>query len=272
MHPRQSLGADKTKSKALTAAEVFKRAAPVVVAIDCLGDNNVKIATASGFIVSDNGKIATNFHVIKSCKSLAVRLTNGDVYDSTWVIALDVRRDLALIRIKAASLPVLPLAESNDIEVGDTVYSLGNASGLQNTLQQGLVSAFREINGSRLVQVGASLNPGNSGGPILNEQGRVVAIAVAIINGAENLGFASITPVFSQLLVFTLPKGFRPVIQNVNGPAYIQVSVLAGETLQQWTQSVTVIATKGVASKPDAYPKSIFEAVTRKQKERHLYS
>jgi S1-C subfamily serine protease len=92
-----SLGADKKKSKGLPPEEIFKRAAPAVVAIDCMGDHNNKIAMGSGFILSDNGKIATNFHVIKSCKSLAVRLSNGDVYDSTWVIAFDARRDLALI-------------------------------------------------------------------------------------------------------------------------------------------------------------------------------
>jgi S1-C subfamily serine protease len=303
-----SLGADHKTSKALTAAEIFKRAAPAVVAIDCLGDQNAKIGTASGFILSDNGKIATNFHVIKSCKNLSVRLANGDVYDTAWVIAFDVRRDLALIRIRAASLPVLPLAESNDIEIGDTVYSLGNPKGLQNTLQQGLVSAFREFNGSRLVQVAASINPGNSGGPILNAQGRVVAIAVAKITEAENLGFAipidylkgyldskeetafpafaaslkplpaaptieakpyvappgystiSIAPIFSQLLTFTIPKGFQPASEKVNGPTYIQESVLAGEPPEQWTQKIRVLGAKGLASKPDLSPKKLFEA------------
>jgi len=186
-----SFGADgKATAETLTPAEVFKQAVPGVVAIDCLGINNVKISTASGFIISDNGKIATNYHVIGSCESAAVRLTNGDVYDSTWVLATDRRRDLAIIKIKAASLPVLPLAESNKLEVGQTVYSIGNPSGLQNTLQLGLVSAFREVNGSRLVQISASLNPGNSGGPVLDDKGQVVAIAVSKIIGAENIGFA----------------------------------------------------------------------------------
>jgi TPR repeat protein len=177
-------------AETLTPAEVFKHAVPGVVAIDCLGINNARISTASGFIISDNGRIATNLHVVESCSILAVRLTNGDVYDSTWVVATDKRRDLAVIRIKAASLPVLPLAESNDLEVGQTVYSIGNPSGLQNTLQSGIVSAFRQVNGSRLVQISASLNPGNSGGPVLDEKGHVAAIAVSKINGAENLGFA----------------------------------------------------------------------------------
>jgi len=117
-------------------------------------------------------------------------LANGDVYDSTWVVASDKRRDLAIIRIKAASLTVIPLGESNDVEVGQTVYSIGNQKDFKTLLQKGLVSAFREANGSRLVQVSVSLNPGNSGCPILDEKGQAVAVAVGGVQGAESLGFA----------------------------------------------------------------------------------
>jgi S1-C subfamily serine protease/sugar lactone lactonase YvrE len=178
------------KKKPLSAAEVFKRTTPGIVAIDCLGPNAIKIGTASGFLVSDNGKIVTNFHVIQQCASLMVRLSNGDTYDATYVNEVDPRKDLAIIRIKAASLTPLVLGESNDIEVGQTIFSIGNPNGLQNTLQQGLVSAIRPLNGYRLIQVSASINAGNSGGPILDGQARVVAIAAAKVTGAENLGFA----------------------------------------------------------------------------------
>lgn len=185
-----SFSADKKKPKPLTASEIFKRSVPAIVAIDCLGENGTKIGTASGFLVAENGKIFTNLHVIAACQNLAVRLSNGDTYDSASVIAVDARKDLALIRIKAVSLPVLPMADSNEIEVGQVVYSIGNPKGLQNTLQQGLVGGFQQGNGYRLVQVSASLNPGNSGGPILDDQGRVIAVAAMKVNGAENLGFA----------------------------------------------------------------------------------
>jgi len=382
-----SLNAEK-KPKALTPAEIFKRAAPAVVAIDCRDGKNATISTASGFIISANGKVVTNFHVIKSCQNLLVRLTNGDVYDSTWVIAVDAHRDMAIIRIKAASLPALPLAESNDLEVGQTVYSVGNARGLQNTLQQGLVSALREVNGSRLVQVSAFINPGNSGGPILDDQGRVIAIASAYVKDAENLGFAIpidylkgyldsqeetafsafaaetnpasvgfeqfykcpntkalddvvdlgdtrtpsaclsackkqdtaagcwwldgsgglprgcrvcktlapvkmsyqydwaipigtksrsgvpdhflpdasakirwIAPIYGQLLSFSFPfpRGIKPDYVKVNGPSFIQESVPEGETVDQWTQMITVTGAKGLASKPNLSPRKFAE-------------
>jgi TonB family protein len=184
------LGADKKKPKPLSAAEVFKRSVPAIVAIDCLGPKNARIGTASGFLVADNGKILTNLHVIQQCQALTVRLSNGDAYDSANVIEVDARKDIALIRIRAVSLPVLALGDSNALEIGQAVYSIGNPSGLQNTLQQGLVSGYREMPGYRVVQVSASINPGNSGGPVLDDQGNVIAIAAMKIVNAENLGFA----------------------------------------------------------------------------------
>jgi S1-C subfamily serine protease len=180
----------KSPGKALSAQEVFKRALPSVVAIDCLGPNAAKLSTASGFIVSDAGRILTSFHVIQACQSMTVRLSNGDAYDTVNVVDTDVRKDLALIRIKAVSLPAIALGDSDEVEVGQQVYSIGNPVGLQNTLQQGLVSGTRQVEGFHLIQVSASINPGNSGGPILDAQARVVGIATAKVTGAENLGFA----------------------------------------------------------------------------------
>jgi S1-C subfamily serine protease/sugar lactone lactonase YvrE len=186
-----AFGADnKKKAKPLTAAEVFKRSVPAIVGIDCMGPGGAKLGTATGFVVAENGKIVTNYHVIQPCSNVTTRLSNGDIYDTANVIDTDARRDLALIRIKAVSLPVLPLADSNSVEVGAMVFSIGNPNGLQNTLQQGLVSGFREMDGYRLMQVSASINPGNSGGPILDDQGQVIAISKGYIKDAENLGFA----------------------------------------------------------------------------------
>jgi S1-C subfamily serine protease/sugar lactone lactonase YvrE len=184
------LSADQKKAKPLSASEVFKRSVPGIVAIDCFGEDSKPIATASGFLVADNGKILTNVHVIAQCQTVSVRLSNGDTYDAPVVQEVDARKDLAMIRIKAVSLPFLTLGDSDKIEIGQTVYSIGNPKGLQNTLQQGLVSGFHQAVGYRAVQVSASINPGNSGGPVLDDQGRVIAVAMSKITDAENLGFA----------------------------------------------------------------------------------
>ena len=180
----------KNRGKPMTASELYKRSVPAVAAIDCFGPEGRKIAMGSGFVASANGKVFTNLHVILPCASVTVRLGNGDAYDSPAVMEVDNRKDIALIHVKGANLPFLALADSNDVEIGQTVFSIGNPSGLQNTLQQGLVSGFRQMDGYKLMQVSASINPGNSGGPILDAYGEVIAISSAKINGAENLGFA----------------------------------------------------------------------------------
>src|SRR5580704_53918 len=78
-----AVGADnKKKAKPLTAAEVFKRSVPAIVGIDCMGTGGAKLGTATGFVVAENGKIVTNYHVIQPCSNVTVRLTNGDIYDT----------------------------------------------------------------------------------------------------------------------------------------------------------------------------------------------
>src|SRR5690349_9088291 len=99
--------ASKKKGKPLSASEVFKRSVPGIVAIDCFGENGKPLSTASGFLVAENGKILTNLHVIAPCQSVSVRMSNGDTYDAPVVQEIDVRKDLAIIRIKAAALPFL---------------------------------------------------------------------------------------------------------------------------------------------------------------------
>lgn len=177
--------------KPLTAGEVFKRSIPAIVAIDCYAmPGPMKRSTASGFVVSSDGKIVTSLHVIQFCSNAVVRMSDGKSFNSVNVADFDARKDLAVIRIPATSLPKLDLADSNKLEVGQTVYSIGNPSGLQNTLQPGMISGFREFGGVRLVQVSASINPGNSGGPILDDHARVIGVADLKVTAAENLGFA----------------------------------------------------------------------------------
>jgi TonB family protein len=182
--------ADKKSPKPLNTAEISKRAAAATVVINCLGEGNAKSGDVSGFLVSQNGEIVTSLRSIAPCRQLAVRIPNGDLYDAVSVVGMDLRRDLVVIRVKAASLPVLPLGDSNEIEVGQTLYSPGPPNGAQITLQTGLISAIRQMDGYKLVQMSSPIDPRWAGGPVLDDQGRVVAIAAKPVAGAENQGFA----------------------------------------------------------------------------------
>ena len=185
------LAADRgLNAQALDPENLYKHASPAVVIIEVTGNDGKLVKTGSGLLVSADGKLLTNYHVISHSKQATVRLANGDAYDFIEVIAIDKRKDIALLKIPAVDLPSAKLGRSNAVEIGHTVYSIGSPLGLQNTLSQGLVSGIRDMDGYRLFQISAPISHGSSGGPVFNTNGEVIGIAVLTIEGGQNLNFA----------------------------------------------------------------------------------
>jgi hypothetical protein len=174
----------------LDAETLYKRASPAVVIIEAAGSDGKPAKAGSGLLVSADGKLLTNYHVISHSKQATVRLANGDAYDLIEVIAVDKRKDIAFLKIPAVDLPFVKLGRSNAVEIGHTVYSIGSPFGLQNTLSQGLVSGIRDMDGYRLFQISAPISPGSSGGPVFNVNGEVIGLAVRTLEGGQNLNFA----------------------------------------------------------------------------------
>jgi hypothetical protein len=174
-----------------TAADLYKQASPSVVLIEIYNSKGEVSAKGSGFLVSAEGAILTNYHVVAHTKQATVRLANDDAYDTVEVLEIDKRKDIALIKIKGFGLPFLKLGRSGDVEVGETVYSLSNPLGVfQNTLSQGIVSGIRPGDGYKYFQISAPISHGSSGAPIFNAKGEVIGIAVATIEEGQNLNFA----------------------------------------------------------------------------------
>ncbi len=152
-------------------------------------------ALGSGFIISKDGYILTNYHVIKRASVIRVTLLeNQDTYTAK-VVGTDPKADIALIKIKAKeSLPTLPLGNSDAIEIGDWVVAVGNPFGLNGTVTAGIISAKGRVIGEgpfdHFLQTSAAINPGNSGGPLLNLKGEVIGINTAIVEGGQGIGFA----------------------------------------------------------------------------------
>ena len=151
----------------------------------------------TGIIIDERGYIVTNQHVIGGVDSLRVTLYDGSTF-AAEVKSFDVKRDLAVIKIEAGRLlPVIPLGTSSDLRLGESVIAVGNAFGYENSCTAGIISSLSrdvEVNEHQsyknLLQTDASINPGNSGGPLLNLDGEVVGINVAIRAGAQRIGFA----------------------------------------------------------------------------------
>jgi Do/DeqQ family serine protease len=160
-------------------------------------EQQIQQGTGSGFIISDDGKIITNAHVVEGASQVTVNLKDGRVLEGK-VLGSDTLTDLAVIQIEAENLPVVKLGNSDDLIIGEWAIAIGNPLGLDNTVTTGIISATGRsssqvgVGDKRLdfIQTDAAINPGNSGGPLLNAQGEVIGINTAIIKNAQGLGFA----------------------------------------------------------------------------------
>ncbi len=162
----------------------------------------------SGFIIAPEGVILTNAHVIDGARKVTVRLLDKREFEAS-VIGKDPHTDVALIRIPVEeTLPALPLGDSDALEVGEWVMAVGNPFGLDNSVSSGIVSAKGRHLGQaydRLIQTDASLNPGSSGGPLVNLKGQVVGVNKAIVSqGGGNIGISFATPI--NLIKEILPQ------------------------------------------------------------------
>ncbi len=188
--------------------DAYSRA--VITVVEAVGPAVVSISTGtrpknaefeaggagSGVIIAPDGYILTNDHVVHGSKSLTVSLTNGTTHAADMV-GTDPATDLAVIRADSANVPFATLGESASLRVGQLVIAIGNPYGFQSTVSTGVISALGRALRSRegraienIIQHTAPLNPGNSGGPLVDSRGRIVGLNTAIIMGAQGIGFS----------------------------------------------------------------------------------
>jgi S1-C subfamily serine protease len=215
--------------------DAVKKVGPSVVSIlttsnvmDFWGDIIKQKGGGSGFIITSDGLILTNKHVVENTGELTVITRDGKSYKAT-VKATDPFNDLAVISIEAKNLPVVELGDSDKLEVGQYVIAIGNALGeFQNTVTVGVVSAkgrTLEAEGERLedmIQTDAAINQGNSGGPLVNLKGQVVGVNTAMASGAENIGFA--LPINTAKYAIESVKKSGKIIRPYIGIRYLVIT------------------------------------------------
>ena len=222
--------------------EAVKKVSPSVVSItgteqtlDFFGNLSSQKSAGTGFIVTKDGLILTNKHVISDAKAnYKVFTSDGKQYTAT-IKATDPLNDIAFLKIDAKDLPVVTLGNSDDLAIGQTVIAIGNALGqYQNTVTQGVVSAVGRaieagdgLSGStesldNVIQTDAAINSGNSGGPLVNLEGQVIGINTAVASNAQSIGFAIPINVAKSDIDSVISKG--KIIKPMLGIRYIPIT------------------------------------------------
>lgn len=175
---------------AQTAQEIAKSAFHSTVLLVMEDANLQPLALGSGFLVGKD-QVASNLHVVEGASGGYVKITGQKgKYNIDGILAIDYKRDLVILKISGLDAPTLELGDSKLVQVGETVYAVGNPQGLEGTFSQGIVSGIRESGTDKLLQITAPISPGSSGGPVLSAKGEVVGVSVATYTGGQNLNFA----------------------------------------------------------------------------------
>jgi hypothetical protein len=173
----------------LTTPQIADRASPSVVVID--GKTDTGDVLGSGFIISKDGKIVTNLHVIRDMNTAGVQTATGEIFDSISVLATDEHLDLAIVKVAGLNLPVAELGNSDTLTIGEPVVIVGSPRGLEGTVTAGILSSVRDLGeGYKVLQTDAAVNPGNSGGPLLNSKGQTIGVISFQLRSAQGLNFA----------------------------------------------------------------------------------
>ena len=189
------------KQSSADISQLVKSSIDAVVLIVVNDASGKPVAQGSGFLISSDGRIVTNHHVIDGAASAIVKLNSGAFFPVEGIIADDPEHDLALIKVPGKNLPYLNLEDSDSLTAGQHVLAIGSPLGLENSVSDGIVSGFRkDTDGKDWIQTTAPASHGNSGGPLLVMDGKVAGVLTWKVGEGENLNFAVPSKLIAPLL------------------------------------------------------------------------
>jgi S1-C subfamily serine protease/regulator of sirC expression with transglutaminase-like and TPR domain len=190
-HATETAPETNPKPKADRAVSALtERALKSIAVITHYGRDGSTDGVGTGFVISSDGRIATSLHVIGEARPITVHLHDGKKYDVEEILAWDRRLDLAVLRINATNLPALPLGDSDALTQGTSVIALGNPQGFEHSVVRGVLSARRDVEEVEMLQLAIPVEPGNSGGPVIDLDGHVQGVVTLKSAVTANLAFA----------------------------------------------------------------------------------
>jgi Flp pilus assembly protein TadD len=185
---------------------IVEKTKPAVVEIVTFDQQNKPLKTGTGFFVSSDGALLTNFHVVSGASSILAKTPTGAVYFLKNVIAESESDDVAKLQFFATDVPYLTLGSSLRTVEGQHVLVIGNPEGLEGTVSDGIISAFRS--GRNMIQITAPISPGSSGSPVLDEAGQVIGMATLVSKEGQNLNFA----ISAEAIEEAIQSGAKPSV------------------------------------------------------------
>jgi hypothetical protein len=177
-----------TIRKELTASDIYQNSKNGIAIVFAYDENGIPLSQGTGFFIESN-KLVTNFHVIENSKSIRVKLIDSEKFLKKSEVKLSSEKyDLAIVETEIINNH-LPLDTISEPKIGSKIFTIGNPRGLTGTISEGIISAKRK-NDYDLIQITAPISPGNSGGPLINEKGKVIGISTFTMKNSQNLNFA----------------------------------------------------------------------------------
>ncbi len=173
-----------------SASEIARDQSKAVVIIEALDERGGVMGQGSGFVVTPQGAIVTNLHVVQGATSLRVKLPGGDAYKTADLIDVDEAKDIAIVKVKGFKLPMVILGDSDKAETGEPIVAISSPEGLVNSISTGVLSGVRRFDTHRVFQITAPISYGSSGGALFNSKGEVIGIITYLFKSGQNINFA----------------------------------------------------------------------------------
>jgi S1-C subfamily serine protease len=171
-------------------SEIAREQSKAVVVLEGLDDRGSVVGQGSGFMVTPNGAIVTNLHVVRGASVIRVKLPSGDMYKTADIVDVDDAKDLVVLKIKGFQLPTVRLGDSDRVEAGESVVVISSPEGLTNSVTTGVISGVRRLETHRVFQITAPTSPGSSGGALFDSTGAVIGIVTYVLKSGQNINFA----------------------------------------------------------------------------------